>query len=357
MREVWGRGGIGRRSGLKIRRRKACGFESHRPYQPTGAKREKSAHPPITNACRERSLHVPRSHGPPRRQALLFKPGAMLRAYASHGGERSHSTRTRRVRRRAWHLQLPPSGSAYRAELHVHRHAVRRQCLLALLRKGTRHQVPLSRSSRCGDAFRRFRALGRMGTSRIRARGPPAAFRGPGNLCQPGAFLLDHHLLPASSQNCVDAGHRRAFRVVPRLRLLPVFHRNAARRSPVLPRIRRVPRHDRTVRLPKNGRFPSGTGARQQYGRSAASARLGRKPRHARQGGRQTQLCHGSVHHGSQFRPDRFAHGAGWPKRPIGHLHLRRRHLPRRDPLAGRFVRDEAGGRRSSSSIRLPSPS
>ena len=33
MREVWGRGGIGRRSGLKIRRRKACGFESHRPYQ------------------------------------------------------------------------------------------------------------------------------------------------------------------------------------------------------------------------------------------------------------------------------------------------------------------------------------
>ena len=28
-----GRGGIGIRSGLKIRRRKACGFESHRPYQ------------------------------------------------------------------------------------------------------------------------------------------------------------------------------------------------------------------------------------------------------------------------------------------------------------------------------------
>ena len=30
---MWGRGGIGIRSGLKIRRRKACGFESHRPYQ------------------------------------------------------------------------------------------------------------------------------------------------------------------------------------------------------------------------------------------------------------------------------------------------------------------------------------
>ena len=28
-----GRGGIGIRSGLKIRRRKACGFESHRSYQ------------------------------------------------------------------------------------------------------------------------------------------------------------------------------------------------------------------------------------------------------------------------------------------------------------------------------------
>ena len=28
----WGRGGIGIRNGLKIRRRKACGFESHRPY-------------------------------------------------------------------------------------------------------------------------------------------------------------------------------------------------------------------------------------------------------------------------------------------------------------------------------------
>lgn len=27
------RGGIGIRSGLKIRRRKACGFESHRSYQ------------------------------------------------------------------------------------------------------------------------------------------------------------------------------------------------------------------------------------------------------------------------------------------------------------------------------------
>jgi hypothetical protein len=33
MPEKWGRGGIGIRSGLKIRRRKACGFESHRPYQ------------------------------------------------------------------------------------------------------------------------------------------------------------------------------------------------------------------------------------------------------------------------------------------------------------------------------------
>ena len=29
----WGRGGIGRRSGLKIRRLRSCGFESHRPHQ------------------------------------------------------------------------------------------------------------------------------------------------------------------------------------------------------------------------------------------------------------------------------------------------------------------------------------
>lgn len=29
---TWERGGIGIRSGLKIRRRKACGFESHRSY-------------------------------------------------------------------------------------------------------------------------------------------------------------------------------------------------------------------------------------------------------------------------------------------------------------------------------------
>ncbi len=30
---AWGRGGIGIRSGLKIRRLRSCGFESHRPYQ------------------------------------------------------------------------------------------------------------------------------------------------------------------------------------------------------------------------------------------------------------------------------------------------------------------------------------
>jgi hypothetical protein len=30
--EAWGRGGIGRRTGLKIRVLTECGFESHRPY-------------------------------------------------------------------------------------------------------------------------------------------------------------------------------------------------------------------------------------------------------------------------------------------------------------------------------------
>ena len=30
---VWGRGGIGRRRGLKILRLRSCGFESHRPHQ------------------------------------------------------------------------------------------------------------------------------------------------------------------------------------------------------------------------------------------------------------------------------------------------------------------------------------
>ena len=41
----WERGGIGIRSGLKIRRLRACGFESHRSYQ------SKNAQPTFVGTC------------------------------------------------------------------------------------------------------------------------------------------------------------------------------------------------------------------------------------------------------------------------------------------------------------------
>ena len=58
-----GRGGIGIRSGLKIRRRKACGFESHRSYQgrawlpggfrPMAASRRKGLEPMRWNSVKK----------------------------------------------------------------------------------------------------------------------------------------------------------------------------------------------------------------------------------------------------------------------------------------------------------------
>lgn len=44
---TWGRGGIGIRSGLKIRGLRSCGFESHRPYHLMYRQS-------LSDACRER---------------------------------------------------------------------------------------------------------------------------------------------------------------------------------------------------------------------------------------------------------------------------------------------------------------
>lgn len=81
-----GRGGIGRRRGLKILRRKACGFEPHRPYQCLLVMKlstrtmtfERRLQKWAPRACDIDTAHIVTAHAHIRRRCRLSLP--MLRA-------------------------------------------------------------------------------------------------------------------------------------------------------------------------------------------------------------------------------------------------------------------------------------
>ena len=87
-RITWGRGGIGRRRGLKILRRKACGFEPRRPYHSVyrdsrcGVRTGRSRRAASRAEAAGRSLRaLPQARREPRRPyQQKQRPGESLRA-------------------------------------------------------------------------------------------------------------------------------------------------------------------------------------------------------------------------------------------------------------------------------------